>query len=280
MSRRRSGLTVLELVVVIAIIGVLLALVLPAVQAVRESARNQQCLHRLRQLGLALHSYHEVERTLPPGWRLDARRETAFGWGTALLPFLEQQPLYRTIDTDAAVTSPANRQLAEAMLPIYCCPSDHGPEQFALYAEKGEHESLHQDSQTILATLPRSNYVAIFGISDPDASPGDRGEGTFVEDRGVRFAEVVRGLSQVVLIGERSTRKLPSSWFGFVVDGEDAAGRVAANLFRGPNRDDADECELDSRHTGHVNFVWADGHATSIADDVDGEVYRRLAQRY
>jgi prepilin-type processing-associated H-X9-DG protein len=127
--------------------------------------------------------------------------------------------------------------------------------------------------------LPRSNYAAVFGTSDPDASPGDQGEGAFVENRGVRFGEVVRGLSQIVLVGERTTRKLPSSWYGFVVAGEDAPGRVTGHLFRGPNRDDADECEYDSRHPGHVNFVWADGHATSVSDDVDQCVYRLLAHR-
>jgi len=272
-SRSRSGVTVLELIVVIAIVSVLMALLLPAVQSVRECARNQQCIQRFHQVGLALHNYHDVHCSLPPGWRLDNEGRTAFAWGTLLLPFIEQQSLYRKINLSNSAASPPNRWVADVTLPIYVCPSDHGPQKFALFAENGHHESAQPDSREIVAMLPRANYVAIFGSSDPDDSPGDRGEGAFVENRGVRFGEVVRGLSQIVLVGERTTRKLPSSWYGFILAGEDAPGRVTGHLYRGPNRGDADECELDSRHPEHVNFVWGDGHATSVSNHVDVDVY-------
>lgn len=278
-QHHRGGLTVLELLVVTAIIGVLLALVLPAVQQVREAARNQQCLNQLRQLGVALHVYHDAFRSLPPGWRPDSSRVTAFGWTAAILPFLDQRNLYSAIDFRDSVTGPGNSGLGEQQLPVCECPSDFGQPSFALYAEGGPHDELHEASTEFLATLPRTSYVAIFGNSDPDHVPPTAGEGAFPGDRSVSFAALTRGLSSVALVGERTTRRLPASWLGMVLDGEDAAGRVTGNLFLGPNRSDADECELDSRHPGHINLLFADGHAVSVADAINSSVYRSFASR-
>lgn len=269
----------MELLVVTAIVGVLLALVVPAVQQVREAARNQQCLSQLRQLGLALHLYHDACNSLPLGWRPDQDRSTAFGWTAAILPFLDQQPLYSTIDFRASVTAPANLGLAGQRLPVCECPSDFGPSTFDLYAEGGLHHELHEPSSSLLATLPRTSYVAIFGNSDPDSSSPSAAEGAFPGDRRVSFAALTRGLSSVALVGERTARRLPASWLGVALDGEDAAGRITGNLFLGPNRSDADECELDSRHPGHINLLFADGHAVPVADAVDRSVYRGFARR-
>jgi prepilin-type processing-associated H-X9-DG protein len=80
-------------------------------------------------------------------------------------------------------------------------------------------------------------------------------------------------------IGERTARKLPSTWIGFVLTGEDAQARVLGNAWLGPNRIDADECEFDSRHPSCVNFLWADGHFAPVADAIDAALYRDLARR-
>lgn len=280
MRRPRAGFTILELLTVLGLVSILLALFLPAVQSAREAARNQQCVSNLRQVGLALHCYHDVHRTLPPGWRRDSQHDTAFGWAAMLLPFLDQQNLHAEIDFQGTLFTAANSRLKDRTLDIYNCPSDIGASSIQLYAEKGPHSALHSMSSEIVATLPRANYVGIFGNSDPDDVPGHVGEGVFLEDRSVSLTMLRQGTSRVVLVGERTTRKLPSTWLGIVMEGEDAPGRVTAHLFLGPNRDDADECELDSRHPGHVNFIWGDGHAGAVADGVDGDVYRTFASRF
>jgi prepilin-type N-terminal cleavage/methylation domain-containing protein/prepilin-type processing-associated H-X9-DG protein len=279
--KRRAGFTILELLTVMGIVSILLAVLLPAVQTAREAARNQQCVSHLRQVGLALHCYHDVHRTLPPGWRRDAQRDSAFGWAAMLLPFLDQQNLHAEIDFQGTLSGGENLRFEDRPLEIYNCPSDIGVPSFQLFAEKDSHSELQSMMSTdVVATLPRANYVGVFGNSDPDAVPGDVGEGVFLEDRSVSLYMLRQGTSRVALVGERTTRKLPSTWLGIVMEGEDAPGRVTGNLLLGPNRADADECELDSRHPGHVNFVWGDGHAGAVADGVDGGVYRGFARRF
>lgn len=281
MSRSRDGFTILELLTVMGISTIMLALLLPAVQSAREAARNQQCANNLHQIGLALHCYHDVHGSLPPGWRLDAEGRSAFGWGAMLLPFLDQSALDSEIDFQGTVFGGANCRFGDVTPTMYNCPSDFGDPSFQLFAEIMPHRISRGMgmSTEVVATLPQANYVGIFGIRDPDDVPGDVGEGVFLEDRSFSLGMLRQGTSHVVLVGERTTRKLPSTWLGIAMHGEDAPGRVTGHLFLGPNRSDADECELDSRHAGHVNFVWGDGHVSPVADGVAAEVYRSFARR-
>jgi prepilin-type processing-associated H-X9-DG protein len=162
---------------------------------------------------------------------------------------------------------------------LFLCPSDFGSPVFPMFAEIGEHGTHAQESAEVLITLPRANYVCVFGTTDPDdVHPGESGNGPFVQNHPHRFEEMLRGTSHVMLVGERTTRKVASTWLGFAVEGEDSAGRIAGYADLGPNRDDADECEFDSRHHGHVNFVWADGHVSGVQNDVDREIYKADAQ--
>jgi len=273
-----SGITILKLLVVVATLALLMSLLLPAIQTAREATRNTQCLNNLHQVDDALQVFHDTHRTLPPGWQPDPNNESSYGWASAILRELDEPNLDSQIDRARPVDKVSDA-IRSTTPHVYLCPSDSGDPIFPLFAEIGAHAAHAQESINVLTILPRANYVGVFGTLDPDDVPGDKGKGVFIKGKGHRFAQVSRGLSQVVMVGERTTRKLSSSWLGIVNEGEDAAGRIVGYADIGPNRDDADECEFDSRHPGHVNFAWTDGHVDSIHDDIDRQIYRDLANR-
>src|SRR4051812_39058267 len=122
MTRRRPAFTAIELLVVIAIIAVLVALIMPAVQAARESARKTQCKNNLKQIGIAFASYATLKNVLPPAYvvrSMSGPDHLGFGWGTMLLPQLEQPPLYSMINFDANPISLPQQKLA-----TFICPTD------------------------------------------------------------------------------------------------------------------------------------------------------------
>ncbi len=114
---RHAGFTLIELLVVIAIFSVLIALLLPAVQQVREAARATQCRNNLRQIGLALHHYHDAYQALPPN--------VTTPWCIAIAPYLDQTPLYNSYDHNFdAFQSPSNERLGTQVWSAFQCPSD------------------------------------------------------------------------------------------------------------------------------------------------------------
>ncbi|MEN6407579.1 MAG: DUF1559 domain-containing protein [Thermoguttaceae bacterium] len=136
---RRRGFTLIELLVVITIIGILIGLLIPAVQAAREAGRRAQCLNNLRQIGLALHSYHSARECLPqgniyqsagqcPGIDTEPQGSSyatqSANWAIALLPHLEQEALFNTYDFNHPSETDANKAFRETSLAVYVCPSD------------------------------------------------------------------------------------------------------------------------------------------------------------
>jgi type II secretory pathway pseudopilin PulG len=298
LSRRsieRRALTVLELLVTMSVIGVLLAVLLPAVQSARETARRAQCQNNLRQLSVALHLHHDTFQNLPAGWSEVAGKPIATGWVPDLLPFLEQAELRSQVHSkwlnNASVEVAPRSAFATALGPaeiavlatpsVLLCPSDVSEETFQLYLEDGSHSDGDLDplSEEVLMELPQANYLGIAGYLDPDEPSGYDGAGVFVHRRRFSFRDLTRGLSQVAVISERTARKLPSTWLGFHVLGEDAPGRVLGFCNLGPNIATSDECELDSRHRGCILVLFADGHVRTVPDSVDQDIYRGMAKR-
>ena len=172
--------TVLELLVAIAIIGLLAALLLPALMAAREAARRTACSNHLRQLGTAFQLHHDRAGALPAAWRqASADKQFAYGWATQILPDLEQGNLARQLNNSARPATSSVQQ--ENALPELICPSDITEPFFDLWKEAAAddpaaaisvvaaEESDHDDSElgAPLIRLPTANYQGVFGNADP-----------------------------------------------------------------------------------------------------------------
>ena len=199
---KKRGFTLIELLVVIAIIAILIALLLPAVQQAREAARRSQCKNHLKQLGLAMHNYHDTHGVFPPGYvRVNNRPEWA--WGTFLLPFMDQTALYNELgvgdpDSDWDSVSSAD-QPGRTSLSSYRCPSDTVTE-----------------TNSSRGTWGAANYVANY-TSHP-GTPGTSGDGTypaaqdsngprrgmFGKNSEVQIRDITDGTSNTILLGERA----------------------------------------------------------------------------
>jgi prepilin-type N-terminal cleavage/methylation domain-containing protein len=176
MSRTSKGFTLVELLVVIAIIGILVSLLLPAVQAAREASRRSQCSNNIRQMGLGLHNYHDVYKSLPPS-RWGGSSGRVFSAHGLLLPFVEQQNIRDLIDFNQFWDSPANAPARAAHVASFICPSD-----------------------------PQSSLPA--GWAGVNYEPNEGGDmssdtGVMLRSKGARFADVIDGLSNTALFSER-----------------------------------------------------------------------------
>lgn len=132
-SRQTAGFTLVELLVVICVVFILIAFLLPARRSARPAARRSQCTNNLKQIGIALHGYHDVYHTFPPAYTVDASGRRLHSWRTLILPFLEQQSLYDLIDLSKPWDDPANAEAFNATVPNYRCPAIDRPPNHTTY---------------------------------------------------------------------------------------------------------------------------------------------------
>ena len=290
---RRRGFTLIELLVVIAIIAVLIALLLPAVQQAREAARRSQCKNNLKQFGLAMHNYHDTYRVFPPGWigvdpvtRAMAAHHggSGVGWGTLILPMMDQAPLYNRFDFNVPINAPANAPLIKTVLPAFVCPSDTAPSTTWKIDQEGS-------PGTVLAELATANYVAAFGSEQLDGcenTPGTApvtaqgqcvGNGSLYHNSRIGLRDIVDGSSSTIFIGERKTKPQSgwwSTWSGMVPEGEEAFQRILGSLDHVPNHPATHFDDFSSYHVGGTHFVLADGHVRFVSENIDSQLYRAL----
>lgn len=286
----RKGFTLLELLVSIVIIGLLVALLLPAVQAAREGARRLQCLNNLKQLGLGLQNYHDLARTFPPGYLSGADgsgNDTGPGWGWAafLLPQLEQISVQQTVNFNLPVEHPTNSQGRLLSLSSFRCPSDPSD---AIWRVDGGPPNNSQ-----ICLIAEANYVGVFGTTEP----GVDGDGVFFRNSQINLRDIADGSSQTLAVGERSILLGPATWAGAVTnavivpdpsDGvgtgppESDAGMVLGHTGDGfsPGDRASHVNQFYSLHSGGgVQFLFADGHASFLSSSMDYRPYRAMSTR-
>jgi len=302
----RRGFTLIELLVVIAIIAILIALLLPAVQQAREAARRTQCKNNLKQLGLAMHNYHDASNSFPPGYisrnvnatdPASAETGAGFAWGSMVLSYLDQSSLQSQINFEGDAIDPANLALASNQLIAFRCPSDPGDELFVV------------DDGTASYDLPTSNYVGVFGYGSVTMAPGNPNPaGLLYRNSHTRFRDVTDGTSNTMMIGERSARHqfetgMPSvdsnsTWYAAIPNAVRPSGMMmmadegSASLILGhvgqtmmggmamhhtPNTTNH-IVNFSSSHVGGIQFLMADGSVHFLSENIDYNTFRWLGE--
>ena len=203
----RRGFTLIELLVVIAIIGILIALLLPAVQAAREAARVAHCANNFKQVGLAMHNYHDAFDCFPQGtthhWSTNYE---GFGWGLRLLPFMEQKPPFERIDfTDDGFcgSAPVNgRGVDGVVIPVYRCPSSPCPPLVSNW-----NGAMRMHAGTLVAIAGAIPDFSGKNRTDPSSWPPEyqhAWNGVLFAHSNVRMGDISNGTSNVVCVGETS----------------------------------------------------------------------------
>lgn len=290
MAKARRGFTLIELLVCIAIIGLLIALILPAVQAARERAHRTQCQNQLKQQGLALHNYHDVHGMFPINYGSGVYNETNRGasWMAMILPQLDQTSIYGSIHFGLPLTDSGNDSVSRKVVPVFLCPSDnHG---------SGVMPN-RRDSNSPRAV---TNYKACLGSNWAWGSfapvKSSKGRNAAEEDgldhcngflcRGgdqpplvTRMADVQDGTSTTFAIGEAVPEWSWHTWW-YWFNASTATCAVPLNHWRIPEDTDDDwfySYSFASRHAGGGHFCFVDGSIRFISENVDRTVYRGAA---
>jgi prepilin-type N-terminal cleavage/methylation domain-containing protein/prepilin-type processing-associated H-X9-DG protein len=205
--QRRSAFTLIELLVVIAIIAVLIGLLLPAVQKVREAAARMQCANNLKQMGLALHSYHDVNKTFPWGHQ-DKDNPPFFSlpWAVFILPYMEQDNLFRLFDTTKNFNDPVNQgPQAQTRLPVYICPSS--PSNGKVFTDTWT--APNEIGQSLSWTVSASDYVCTGGVQGgyrgkfyANYPSGDAINGVMQDNKPYSITMITDGTSNTFFVGE------------------------------------------------------------------------------
>ncbi len=269
LANRRNAFTLIELLVVIAIVAILIALLVPAVQKVREAAARTTCNNNLKQIGIALHSYHDVNKKLPPGYAMNvngAGVETGPGWGWAahILPQLDQVPLHSQITFGQNVTNAMNASARTQRVAVFICPSDDYVSTFT------------PPGATI--GVAHSDYVGVFGNNDIETDPS-AGNGIFFRNSALKLTQITDGTSNTLMVGERCSTRFTATWTAVIAGISEAQALVLGTCDHTPNNPLGHEDDFASRHTNGVNFLYADGTVRGIVSSINPALYQALATR-
>lgn len=275
--RRRAGFTLIELLVVIAIIAILVGLLLPAVQQAREAARRSQCRNNLKQIGIAMHSYHDIYTTLPMG-----SNSQVYGPFVAILPNIDGANLQGLYNFDLYYTDPANAEAINTQVPVYLCPTMvlKRPVPFTSCAEPG---------------APGS-YGASMGTSQLIGDGMFAGYNGFTAPIPIRMRDVTDGLSNTIMCGEFNYQLEDYTWSAFSCPSDPsthgqprwgshrwAPGYPGVSLGHTDGdfnvNTSANRVTWRSDHPGGAHFLMGDGATRFVPESIDAELLDALATR-
>jgi prepilin-type N-terminal cleavage/methylation domain-containing protein len=305
-AARRRAFTLVELLVVVAIIAVLIAILLPAVQKVRETAARTQCVNNLKQIALASHQYNNTYGVLPPGYIYKPPGAAAqdptpqgigrggggfnmpngpgWGWAALLLPFVEQNDVAREITYTLPVESPTNAAARQTTLKIYTCPTNTYTGDYTVYT------NLNRP----LADAATNSYAACYGAPISPASNPDNGNGLYFRNSAISMTQIPDGTSHTLAFGERANQFTQTPWAGVMTGGtartmpgaavylaitEPAPVMALAYCKRPLNSPFSEPYDFFSSHPYVCPFAFADGSARGIPFATDPAVLQALATR-
>jgi prepilin-type processing-associated H-X9-DG protein len=285
-DQERRGLTLVELLVVIGTAGVLITLLLPAVQAAREAARKSTCALNLRQIAWATANYADVWGALPAGVQFTFDYSTA-SQHVAILPFLEQSPLFDAVNFDWVIWSPANTTVMGASLEVYQCPSDpmaavNDVYRGDLFFEPG-HEFFCYKPFDVAYTSYAGNAGTWFHHSR-DPSRLAQCNGLFYRGSATRLAAITDGMSNTIFYAEHAVSLLIDDTERIVEGPQWAGGWYGSTIFTSffpinPQSRVEDEygdglCRayigaVSSMHPGGANAAFVDGSVKFLKETID-----------
>jgi prepilin-type N-terminal cleavage/methylation domain-containing protein/prepilin-type processing-associated H-X9-DG protein len=289
------GFTLVELLVVIAIIGILVALLLPAIQAAREAARRTECQNHLKQIGLALQTYHDTQKSFPMG--RDRTDQWGVSWAFRLLPQIEESTIYATHDKKARVDDPPNEKAMRTPIEVYACPSRRT-------AAANRNFDNNDDPPLVTAAASLGDYAANAGhrirtgmqnLTDDETFASDAVDttvaGPIYSGSRINARRVTDGLSKTIGIGERHIPPVDpdveeakqewrqgdtaflagdNRWSIFRQSGDNTDSNLTDDgLAIGP--DDPSNEKFGGPHPGVTMFAFLDGHVEALSNDIAQE---------
>jgi len=284
---RRLGFTLVELVAVSAAVSLLGAQLFDAILQSREAARRSECKNNLKQLGLALHNYHDVTNKLAPGWiGADQNPDephvfglNGWGWQTMLTPYLDQAPLYNTLDFSVSVADEKHAKIVGKTMPVLRCSSDpFRKKTWALKDSEGKE----------IAQVGTTNYVASFGTGDfskcEKMKPGEvcQGDGLFFHNSSIGFKDVKDGTANTLAVGERTTSEKVdqmTTWSGVFPKAKSPFARTLGTSDQALDAKEKNVSGYGSGHQGISHFLMMDGSARALKNSMDLKVFQALTTR-
>ncbi|MCC9604718.1 DUF1559 domain-containing protein [Blastopirellula sp. JC732] len=293
---RRRGFTLVELLVVIAIIGVLIALLLPAVQQAREAARRSQCQNNLKQLGLALHNYHDTYQSFPPTCVKEANQDQpgsqqATFWSAFILPQIEQGNIYDKIQGMGFGIvwndSGNNQNLLNTKIEAYRCPS--APDANTSTQEGVTHYRANYGVVTSGTVGYNSSHGTNNHYMDDGSDNHARFNGPFLRRNiTTRFADITDGTSNTVGIGERWNHKKTEEskylnyWYIGIPNSQDRHSAFSGSTgipLNSPDTGEVGYAGFSSQHPGGVQFAQMDGSVRFVSENTAANILSAIGTR-